>query len=196
MTGHFNQRGAGPLQTYAAERIARSPQPPRQVPLGDIFRLSYGSGPMKAAAISAVVLGILVIIAAIGLWRVALDPLLLLLLGLLFGIGIPLVPLVAGLRVRHAIRHGVVVEAEVADIADRASRQNGGAESTTRIVGTARYELPEGVVGTPFDVEAPWASDVGHGDVLVGLTTSSAPLWLGTISTGRSADETSGDGTR
>jgi hypothetical protein len=193
VTGELNHRGAGPLQRYAVERIERSPRPPRDVPIGDIFRLSYGSGPMRAAAIIAVILGVLVIIAAVVLWRVALDPLLLILLGLLFGVGVPLVPLVAGLRVRRAIRHGLVVHAEVIDVADRARRHGGGPDAPTRLVGTARYEVPDGTVRTPFDVEAPWASDVSDGDVIVGLvTTPGAPLWLGTTSAGPATGNAAG----
>lgn len=179
MIGELDRRGAGPLQDYAAERIEHSPRPPREVPIADVVRLSYGSWPMRVAAGIALLFGIAVVGVAIALWRVALDPLLLLLLGVLFGIGIPLVPLVAGLRARTAIRQGAVVRAEVVEVTDRASSGQ-GPDAPTRVVGSAVPQVPDGAAQTRFDVEAPWAAEVDVGDVIVGLVPARGPpLWLG-----------------
>lgn len=185
----LHRHGAGPLQAYAASRAEHDPVPPRDVPLGDIVRLSYGSWPMRIAAAAALLLGLAVVAAAIALWRIAVDPFLLLMLGVLFGIGIPLVPLVAGLRVRRTIRDGTLVRAEVIEISERATRGE-GPDAPTRVVGTASHRVPDGTARIPFDIEAPWAAEIDRGDGIVGLVGGrGAPLWLGTT-VDRGADGT------
>lgn len=185
--GELNTRGAGPLEERAATLALDDPAPPRTVRFRDLVPLVYPTRALRVAAGVGVVAGLLVVMLAIATWGQAADSPLLLAVGLGLGVVLPLIPLLAAVRVRRVLRRGVLARGEVVEISDqRAPRDTDPAVAEHgRTAGTVDVTADDRRFAVGFETDNAWGLDLDHGATVVGLADPERDrvlLWLGTTS--------------
>lgn len=168
------------VSEFVAAVVHQQPDPPRQVPLGQLLRRAYAQGSARWIVGIGGVLGI----AGLVLGMIAEGDLPARLLILLVSGAVLVVfagaPAVLAMRARRALVRGIKVAARVADV-----RWSGAGDRSTidslehgRARGRRRVDHPAGEFTDSFETDSSWASDLQPGSTMFVLVDPTEPRVL------------------